>query len=134
MRNICNDNTSNLRVVGITSILRALYNCGVGIATGWTARVPFQTWQDCFSSLQCPHRLQPPIQWVPWWALSSAIKRPGREADHSTSLSAEFKYGGTIPPFPRTSLWHSDYLIKHKENFTFTYRMAVLNTEVAFPK
>jgi hypothetical protein len=129
MINICNDSTSNLCVGGIRSILRPLYDCGVGIAMGWTAPVPFPTRQDSLSSLQRPHRLQPPVQWVPG-ALSPAVKRPGREADNSTSLSAEFKYGGAVPPFPRTSLWHSAYLIKHRENFTCTYRMAVLNSEV----
>jgi hypothetical protein len=33
---------------------------------------------------------QPPIQWVPG-ALSLGVKRPGREADHSPSTSAEVK-------------------------------------------
>jgi hypothetical protein len=40
---------------------------------------------------------QPSIQWLPR-ALSPAVKRPGREADHS-SPSAEIKNGGAIPPF-----------------------------------
>jgi hypothetical protein len=33
---------------------------------------------------------QPPIQWVPG-AFSPAVKRPGREADHSLATSAEVK-------------------------------------------
>jgi hypothetical protein len=33
---------------------------------------------------------QPPIQWEPG-ALSLGVKRPGREADHSTTSSAEVK-------------------------------------------
>jgi hypothetical protein len=33
---------------------------------------------------------QPPIQWVPG-AISLGVKRPGREADHSPSSSAEVK-------------------------------------------
>jgi hypothetical protein len=33
---------------------------------------------------------QPPIQWVPG-ALSLGVKRPGREADHSSPSSAEVK-------------------------------------------
>jgi hypothetical protein len=33
---------------------------------------------------------QPPIQWVPG-SLSLAVKRPGREADHSPPSSAEVK-------------------------------------------
>jgi hypothetical protein len=34
--------------------------------------------------------IQPPIQWVPG-VLSLAVKRPGREADHSPQSSAEVK-------------------------------------------
>jgi hypothetical protein len=34
--------------------------------------------------------IQPPIQWVPE-ALSPGVKRPGREADHSPTSSAEVK-------------------------------------------
>jgi hypothetical protein len=33
---------------------------------------------------------QPPIQWVPG-VLSLGVKRPGREADHSSTSSAEVK-------------------------------------------
>jgi hypothetical protein len=43
---------------------------------------------------------QPPIKWVPG-ALSLEVKRPGREADHSPSSSAEIKnvwsYTSTLP-------------------------------------
>jgi hypothetical protein len=42
---------------------------------------------------------QPPIQWVPR-ALSTGIKWSGREADHSSSPSAQAKNGGTVPPLP----------------------------------
>jgi hypothetical protein len=37
-----------------------------------------------------PPRPQPPIQWIPG-ALSSGVKRPGREAEHSSATSAEIK-------------------------------------------
>jgi hypothetical protein len=37
---------------------------------------------------------QPPIQWVPA-AFSLGVKRPGREADHSASSSAEVKNAWT---------------------------------------
>jgi hypothetical protein len=33
----------------------------------------------------------PPIQWVPFRAVSLGVKRPGREADHSPPSSAEVK-------------------------------------------
>jgi hypothetical protein len=33
---------------------------------------------------------KPPIQWIPE-ALSQGVKRPGREADHSSPASAEVK-------------------------------------------
>jgi hypothetical protein len=47
------------------------------------------------------NRIQPPIQWVPG-ALSLEVKRPGREADHSPSTSAEVKkVSGAIPPLPQ---------------------------------
>jgi hypothetical protein len=38
--------------------------------------------------------IQPPIQWV----LSPAVKRQGREADHSPPSSAKVKNGGAITP------------------------------------
>jgi hypothetical protein len=37
------------------------------------------------------------IQWV-LGEISSGIKQPGREADHSPSSIAEVKNGGAIPP------------------------------------
>jgi hypothetical protein len=49
---------------------------------------------------------QPPIQWVPG-GLSSGIKRPGREADHSPPFIAEVKKGGARPLLTHTSSWHS---------------------------
>jgi hypothetical protein len=38
-------------------------------------------------------------------AVSPDIKRPGREAIHSPTSSAEVKNGGAIPPLPLTSSW-----------------------------
>jgi hypothetical protein len=46
---------------------------------------------------------QPPIQWVPG-ALSKWVKRPGREAEHPPSSSAEVNNDGDIPP-PLAPLW-----------------------------
>jgi len=41
----------------------------------------------------------PPIHWVPG-ALSPAVKRPGREADHSPPSSAEVKDAWSYIPIP----------------------------------
>jgi hypothetical protein len=42
---------------------------------------------------------QPPVQWKTQ-ALSSGVKRPGREADHLPPSSLEVKKDGAISPFP----------------------------------
>jgi hypothetical protein len=39
--------------------------------------------------------------------LSSGVKRPGREADHSPPLTTKGKNGGDITPLLHTSSWHS---------------------------
>jgi hypothetical protein len=72
------------------------------IATGWTAGVRFSARGE--ENFLCPTASRPtlgptlpPIQWVPE-TLSLGIKRPGREAVHSPSSSAEVKNGGAIPP------------------------------------
>jgi hypothetical protein len=39
------------------------------------------------------------IHWIPG-ALSQGVKRPGHEAEHSPSSSAQDKNGGAIPPLP----------------------------------
>jgi len=43
-----------------------------------------------FSHVQTGSGAQPPIQWVPW-ALYPGVKRPGREANHFPTSSAEVK-------------------------------------------
>jgi hypothetical protein len=61
---------------------------------------------------------QPPVQWVVG-ALSSEVKRLGREADHSPRSSAKAKNGGATPPLPHTYLWRGAYLIKPRDNLIF---------------
>jgi hypothetical protein len=61
---------------------------------------------------------QPPIQWVPV-ALSTGVKRPRRETDHSPPTIAEVKKCGIIHPVRHTPWWHSAYLVKHRANYTF---------------
>jgi hypothetical protein len=61
---------------------------------------------------------QPPIQWVPG-TLSLGIKRPGREADHSPSSSAEIQELVELYLHsPSTPSWRGAQL-KHRDNFTF---------------
>jgi hypothetical protein len=69
----------------------------VGIATGYTlddrgvgVRVPVES--KIFSTSFTPAlgSTQPPKQWIPV-AIPPGIKRPGREADHSPTVSAEVK-------------------------------------------
>jgi hypothetical protein len=48
----------------------------------------------------------PPIHWVSG-AISSEVKRSGREADHSPSSNAEVKNGRVILPLPHKSSWRS---------------------------
>jgi hypothetical protein len=63
---------------------------------------------------------QPPIQWEPG-ALSLGVKRPGREADHSPTSSAEVKELVELYLHsPITPSWRGAQL-KHRDNFTFTF-------------
>jgi hypothetical protein len=71
----------------------------VGIATGYglgnrggRSSSPGRVKNFLFSTSSTPALgpTQPPIQWVRR-ALSSGVKRPGREADHSPPISAEVK-------------------------------------------
>jgi hypothetical protein len=48
---------------------------------------------------------QSPIQWVPG-TLSSGVKRPGQETDHSLPYNVEVKIGGVMPPLVQISSWH----------------------------
>jgi hypothetical protein len=55
----------------------------------------------------CRHGLRKttPIQREPG-ALSPRVKRPGREADHSSPSNSEVNNGGAIPLLPPMSSWH----------------------------
>jgi hypothetical protein len=84
------------------------WDSSVGWATtlriGWL-RFDSRHWHENFLSSKTS-TTQPPIHCVQG-ALSSDIKRPGREADHSPPSSAEVKNGGAIPPLLRMPSWHS---------------------------
>jgi hypothetical protein len=62
---------------------------------------------------------QPPIQWVPG-ALSLGVKRPVREADHSSASSAEVKTAWSYTSTPQYAFmaW---CLVKHRDKFTSTF-------------
>jgi hypothetical protein len=54
---------------------------------------------------------QPPIQWVPG-TLSTAVKRPGREADHSPPPCTEFENAWSYTSTHNTSSWRGAHLSK----------------------
>jgi hypothetical protein len=64
---------------------------------------------------------QSPIHWVPG-ALSLGVKRPGREADHSSPSSAEVKNAWTYTPTLTIRLHGVVFgLKKYRDNFTFLW-------------
>jgi hypothetical protein len=56
---------------------------------------------------------QPPIQWVPG-DLSLVVK-----LITNLQLVPKSRKRGSIHSLPHTSSWHSAYLVKHRDNFTF---------------
>jgi hypothetical protein len=62
---------------------------------------------------------QPPIQWVPG-ALCPGVQWQVLDAEHSLP-SAKDENGQAIIPLPHTSSWRDAYLLKHRDNFTFTF-------------
>jgi len=62
---------------------------------------------------------QPPLHWVSG-AVSSGVKGPGLEADHSLPSSADVKNSWSYtftPPY----VFIAWYLVKQRDNFTFTF-------------
>jgi hypothetical protein len=99
----------------------------VGTATGCTVRIRFPVGtKDLFlvHSVNTGCGAHPPSYLMSTGALSLEVKRSGREAAHSHPSSDEAKNGGAIPPLLNTSSWHSAYLIKHRDKFTFTFYVA----------
>jgi hypothetical protein len=95
------------------------------LATGWTTGVQgFDSRRGLgiflftTASRKALGPTQPPIQWVPG-PLSVGIKRPEREADHSSPSSAEVKeWVELYLHSPNTPSWRGAQL-KHRYNFTF---------------
>jgi hypothetical protein len=83
--------------------------CSYGIQVG---RLGFDAWQGqetfLYSTATRPALglTQPPTQRVPG-TLSSEVKRPGREVNHSPQSSTEVKNGGAIYALPSTFSWHN---------------------------
>jgi hypothetical protein len=69
---------------------------------------------------------QPLTQWVPG-SLSLGVKRPEREADHSSPSSAEVKVCVELYfHSPNTPSWHGAQLtFRHRNNFTFTFYVCI---------
>jgi hypothetical protein len=96
----------------------------VGIATrlmGWTIGVRFLAVARSFS---LRHRVQtgsgahPTSSPVGTGVLSPGVKRPGREADHSSSSSAKVENVlSSAPPYAFTA-W---CLVKHRDNRTLPF-------------
>jgi hypothetical protein len=98
-----------------------MYRCrepGIPIGYRLDGRSSIPGRGNIFSHLHCVQtgssRL---VQWEPG-APSPGLKRPGREADHSTPFNVEVKNARAIPPLPHTSSWRGAYLVKHRHNFT----------------
>jgi hypothetical protein len=65
---------------------------------------------------------QPPIQWVPG-AFSLGVKRPGREADHSSASSAERSRNAWSYISTPQYVFMAWCLVKHRDNFTFYFTL-----------
>jgi hypothetical protein len=78
-----------------------------------------------FSSPSRPDRLWgPPMVLM---ALSLGVKRPGREVDHSPPCNAEVKNSWSYTPIP-PYVFVAWCLIKHRDNFTFTFTLCISRT------
>jgi len=64
------------------------------------------------------------VQWLPE-ALTLGIRRQGCEADQSPPSSAEVRRRGAIPLLPQY-VFMASYLVKHGDNFTFTFILDVM--------
>jgi hypothetical protein len=58
---------------------------------------------------------RPLIQFV-LSVLSSELKRPGRETNHSPPSSGEVKNGGAVPPLRHMSSWRGAQLIEQRDS------------------
>jgi hypothetical protein len=73
------------------------------------------------ASRTAPRPTHPPIQWAPG-TLSSVIKRPGREADHSPPSSAEIKHAWRYTSSPEY-VFMACCLVKHRDNLALLFTL-----------
>jgi hypothetical protein len=90
-----------IKIIVIIMLLEMIAQSVWQWATVCATRVQFRKKQDIFlystASRPVLGPTQPPIQWVPV-ALSPEVKRPGREADHSSPSNVDVKNSRAIPP------------------------------------
>jgi hypothetical protein len=115
---------------------------GVGIATGYrlddrgsrsSSRGGVKNF--LFSTLPRPAlgSTQPPIQWVPD-ALSPGESGQGVKLTTHLQLVPRSRKCGSIHPLPHTPSWRNASLVKHRDNFTFTFIPRGANKSLAlFP-
>jgi hypothetical protein len=58
------------------------------------------------------------------------VKRPEREADHLPATSAEVKEMWIYNPLPHTPSGSTAYLVKHRDNFTFTFFYLIQGVQI----
>jgi hypothetical protein len=115
----------------------------ISIATGYGlhdrevgVRVPVKS--RIVSSPHRPHSLWGLSSLLPYryregGDLSLWLQWPGSEADHSPTASAEIKITWICTSTPHVSLCCSAYLVKHGDNFTFTFTFSTMATALEGP-
>jgi hypothetical protein len=105
---------------------------------GWMAGFGFQAGTIFFPYPQHAVHLLPAqthVQLVPG-AISPGVKLLGHEVDNSPPSNTEVKNGGDIPPHPpclHGTVLFKCFLIKRRDNFTFTLliNQKTMNSEVS---
>jgi hypothetical protein len=81
-------------------------SAGIATVTSWTVRFPAEARNvSVLHSVHIGSEAHPVSYPLATGALSSGLKPPGREADHSPPSSVEVKNGEAIPPLSHTSSW-----------------------------
>jgi hypothetical protein len=121
--------------IGLLKMPSQIHVLHTGKATGWTIgvlRFDFRPGLGIFlfTTVSRPALgpIRPPIQWVPR-APSLGVKRPGREADHSPTSSAEVKNSWSYTSTPPIHL-HGMVLIKKQKKYVGLLNYAFSNTRV----
>jgi hypothetical protein len=86
-------------------------------------RFPAEIFLFLTASIPALGPTQNPIQWIAE-ALSSGVKRSGREADHSPPSTSDVKNAWSYTS--TEYVFMASNLVKHRDNFTFTCQMQEL--------